>query len=76
MVRGVNQNSISRFQLFKKVWLGYLELFGFLAIINMQASCLGSPKIAEGHSVLSPRSEVFSITQSSQPLYEGGMMPA
>ena len=76
MVRGVNQKSISRHAIVQKVWLGYLELFGFLAIINMQASCLGSPKVAEGNSVLSPRSEVCSITQSSQPLYEGGMMPA
>ena len=27
--------------LFCKVWLGYLELFGFLAIINMQAGKTG-----------------------------------
>jgi hypothetical protein len=32
------------FSIVQKVWLGYLELFGFLAIINMQASQGRKPK--------------------------------
>ena len=31
----------SHLSFFCKVWLGYLELFGFLAIINMQAGASG-----------------------------------
>lgn len=39
--------------LFCKVWLGYLELFGFLAIINMQA---GKTGVFSGLPVPKPRS--------------------
>ena len=62
MVRGVNQKSISPFQLFKRCGWATSSCSDSLPLSTCRRVRAESPKIAEGKSVASTRSQVFSIS--------------
>ena len=62
MVRGVNQKSISAFQLFKRCGWATSSCSDSLPLSTCRRVRAERPKIAEGKSVASTRSQVFSIS--------------